>query len=58
MTKFINHSDTPNIEWVEEVVGGAVRILLRVIEGRRICPGDELTVNYGRQYWKNKEKYV
>jgi hypothetical protein len=58
MTKYMNHSDTPNIEWVRKVVDGIARMLLRVKDGCVICPGDELTAHYGEQYWRGKAKYT
>jgi hypothetical protein len=56
-TKYINHFDNPNIEWVPEENSGAHRIFLRVKEGCIIKPGDELTADYGPEYWEGKQKY-
>ena len=58
MTKYLNHSDTPNIEWVCKVVDGTARMLLRVKNHCDIYSGDELTVHYGEQYWRGKANYT
>jgi hypothetical protein len=58
MTKYINDSDTPNIEWVREVVDGIAHMLLKVKDGCIISPGDELTAYYGKRYWRGKAKYT
>jgi hypothetical protein len=56
-TKYINHDDNPNIEWVPEEDSGAYRIFLRVKEGCFIRAGGELTADYGPKYWEGKQKY-
>lgn len=53
-TRFINHSDTPNLESVGIFYGGFMRIIFRAI--RDIEIGEELAYDYGDLYWRNRHK--
>ncbi|MCB1074235.1 MAG: SET domain-containing protein-lysine N-methyltransferase [Simkania sp.] len=51
-TRFINHSDEPNMNsrWV--IVGGITRIILFTNEF--IPKGEQLTYDYGKYYWRSR----
>lgn len=51
-TRFINHSDTPNLasRWME--INGVCHIILFV--SRAIPEGEQLTYNYGPYYWRSR----
>ncbi|CAE7215014.1 SET domain-containing protein [Pyrenophora teres f. teres] len=49
-TRFINHSCDANLAFELYRVGGEVRVLVTV--KREVAAGEELTVNYGKDYWK------
>lgn len=53
-TRFINHSDYPNLESIGVFKEGAMHVIFRAIED--ILPGSELTYHYGDVYWKKREK--
>ncbi|MCP5469737.1 MAG: SET domain-containing protein-lysine N-methyltransferase [Chlamydiales bacterium] len=53
-TRFINHSDTPNVESLSFFHDGVFRIGFRAIE--EIAAGTELTYDYGEIYWNNRKK--
>ena len=53
-TRFINHSDTPNIESISFFHDGIFRIGFRALE--EIKPGCHLTYDYGGVYWKHRKK--
>lgn len=53
-TRFINHSDNPNLESVSVYHGGIFHIIFRAI--REISAGTELTYDYGDVYWKGRKK--
>jgi hypothetical protein len=52
--RFINHSDTPNLTPVCLVDRGILHLVF--IAGASICKGTHLTVDYGKDYWLNREK--
>lgn len=54
ITRFINHSDTPNVEPVSVFYEGVMHIVLRAI--RKISRGEQLTYDYGPDYWKKRAK--
>src|SRR3989304_2902912 len=49
-TRFINHSDTPNLESIGMFLEGMTHIILR--STRKIVKGEQLTYDYGEDYWK------
>lgn len=55
-TRFINHSDTPNIESISVFCEGYYRIIFRSI--KHIPIGTELTYDYGDVYWLNRRNKI
>lgn len=53
-TRFINHSDTPNLESVSVYHGGIFHIIFRAI--KEIPAGTQLTYDYGDIYWRSRKK--
>lgn len=53
-TRFINHSDTPNLESVGVFYNGFMRIVFRAL--RDIAAGEELSYDYGEVYWYHRNK--
>lgn len=53
-TRFINHSDTPNVESVSVYHDGLLHIIFRTIE--EIPAGTQLTYDYGDIYWLRRNK--
>lgn len=53
MTRFLNHSQRPNLEPVAIFHKGLIRIVLRTL--RRIEKGEQLTYDYGVDYWRKRE---
>ena len=56
MTRFLNHSETPNLEPVAIFHKGLIRIILRTLH--RIAKGQQLTYDYGVDYWLKREDKV
>lgn len=54
ITRFINHSDNPNLEAIGAFEGGLFHIIIRAIKD--ILPGEELCYHYGPLYWKHRQK--
>jgi uncharacterized protein len=54
LTRFINHSDTPNCESVSVFHGGIFHIIFRATCA--INAGSELTYDYGDIYWLRRKK--
>lgn len=52
--RFINHSDSPNLESLSVFYDGTFRIIFRAI--RKIAAGEELTYDYGGIYWTHRRK--
>ncbi|MEC7840288.1 MAG: SET domain-containing protein-lysine N-methyltransferase [Chlamydiota bacterium] len=52
--RFVNHSDLPNLSPTCVVDRGLVRIVF--VANRDIKEGEQLTFNYGEDYWKNRTK--
>jgi len=55
ITRFINHSDTPNAEPVALLDRGLLHIFFQTV--RRIKPGEQITIDYGRDYWLRRSKF-
>lgn len=53
-TRFINHSDFPNLESVAVFKEGVFHIIFRATED--IMPGSELIYDYGDSYWNKRLK--
>ena len=53
-TRFINHSETPNVESRSFFYDGVFHIAFRTI--REIEVGEELTYDYGEIYWQSRRK--
>lgn len=51
-TRFINHSDRPNLEPVSVYYKNAMHVIL--IAQEMIPVGEELTYHYGHQYWRKR----
>jgi len=54
LTRFINHSFSPNLLQVPAYLDGIMHVVFRA--SRKIKKGEQLTYNYGYQYWKKREK--
>ncbi|MBI2743236.1 MAG: SET domain-containing protein-lysine N-methyltransferase [Chlamydiales bacterium] len=54
ITRFINHSDTPNLEPISVFSGGVMHVIL--LTRTWIQKGQQLTYDYGEDYWKKREK--
>jgi hypothetical protein len=52
--RFANHSDTPNMRPVSVIDRGLLHIGLFAL--RNIDAGEELTFDYGKDYWRKREK--
>lgn len=55
-TRFINHSDHPNLESVAVFKDGVFHIIFRAVED--IMPETELAYDYGDLYWQKREKVL
>jgi uncharacterized protein len=53
LTRFINHSDSPNLKSMAICVEGVMHIILYTIQ--KIPPGTQLTYDYGTDYWADRE---
>ncbi|GAA85222.1 SET domain protein [Aspergillus luchuensis] len=51
-TRFINHSCRPNTTFERRTIGNRATMTVEVV--RNIQPFEELTINYGREYWKGR----
>lgn len=55
-TRYINHSDEPNLEIIGIYISPFLRIIFRSLEP--IAKGEQLTFDYGELFWEqSKEKY-
>lgn len=52
-TRFINHSETPNVRPLICIQGRLFRFGL--VASRPIEPGEQLTLDYGPDYWRQRE---
>ena len=46
----MNHSDKANCEFKRVMLGGLLRVLCCAV--RDVDEGEELTLDYGRSYWR------
>lgn len=53
--RFVNHSDKPNLQPICICDRGILHLAL--ITNREVKEGEELTFNYGTDYWKRREKF-
>lgn len=53
-TRFINHSDQPNVEAIGVFQDGLFHIVIRTMQ--TIEAGEELCYHYGPLYWKHRRK--
>jgi len=53
ITRYINHSDTPNVESVSVFHEGLLHIILRTIHP--VAQGAQLVYDYGEEYWKKRK---
>ncbi|ANG65953.1 SET domain-containing protein-lysine N-methyltransferase [Chlamydia gallinacea 08-1274/3] len=53
-TRFINHSDQPNVEAIGVFQDGLFHIIIRTMQ--TIEAGEELCYHYGPLYWKHRRK--
>ena len=54
LTRFINHSFTPNLKPVYAYHAGFYHLIFIALQ--RIEPGTQLSYNYGKNYWLLREK--
>lgn len=54
LMRFLNHSDEPNLRPVCLVDRGLLHLCF--FANREIAQGEELTFNYGNDYWRTREK--
>lgn len=52
--RFVNHSKNPNIEPLSVYLDGAMHLIFRT--NRFVKKDEELTYDYGSNYWKRREK--
>lgn len=53
-TRLINHSETPNTMFLTVYWRGVPRIL--VLSSKKIAPEEQLSLHYGKTYWKQMQK--
>ncbi len=53
-TRYINHSDTPNVQFVVSTRWKKARV--EVLES--VAPGEELFLDYGEEFWINSSETV
>lgn len=53
-TRFINHSSTPNLNLVSVYCEEMIHVIL--FAGRAISAGEQLTYDYGNEYWEKRDK--
>ncbi len=54
LIRFVNHSDTPNLSPLSVYLEGVMHIIFR--SNKDIKKDEELTYDYGPNYWKRREK--
>jgi hypothetical protein len=53
-TRFINHSDCPNASAITVIAGGLLHVVL--FAEKKIGLNEEITFDYGPNYWKKRKK--
>lgn len=53
ITRFINHSDTPNLEPISVFSNNIMHVIL--LTRSWIAAGSQLTYDYGEEYWKKRQ---
>ena len=53
-SRYINHSDIPNLKWMCLVNNGMLRVTLHASQG--ISVAEQLTVDYGDAFWRRRIK--
>ncbi len=56
LARYLNHGDNPNVEPIAIFYRGLIRILLRTL--RPVRAGEQLTYDYGEEYWRKREDCV
>ena len=56
LTRFINHSDQPNLEPIGVFWKGSLHIILRSL--KKIQKGEQLTYDYGADYWSRRKDKI
>jgi SET domain-containing protein len=54
--RFVNHSFTPNVKADHFQINGKWRIVFIAIKD--IYPGEQITVNYGNEYWSGSDRIM
>jgi hypothetical protein len=54
LIRFVNHSDSPNLSPLSVYQNGVMHIIFRT--NRDVKKNEELTYDYGPNYWKRREK--
>jgi SET domain-containing protein len=49
--QFVNHSDSPNVEW-KTIVGYDNKYHVIMVATRKIDKGEQILVDYGKEYWE------
>lgn len=55
-TRFINHSDQPNLELLWALDRGLLHLVM--LAKQRIPRGSQLFINYGKDYWMHRRKLI
>ena len=55
-TRFLNHSDTPNLEPVSVYCDGLLHVIICSVD--KIPAGAQLCYDYGHEYWKKRSKPI
>ncbi len=54
ITRFINHSETPNCESHSILVGDLLHIIIRAT--KKIPKGQQIVYDYGEKYWRHRKR--
>ena len=55
-TRYINHSYHPNCEAISAYCGGIFYVIIRTTQ--KVLTGQQLLLNYGGEYWRNRHPSV